>query len=84
MTAKTVIAAKVATAHIPGSDLTILQEKTTAKLRECRPMCIPGTNAIISSTEAEIWHDLVIKAAIELNVNPVQIQAFCDLAGVAD
>lgn len=66
-----------------GTDLTKRQKKAAATLRTKRPMCLPGTNAIIRASEAEAWHDLVTKAAIELKLNPQQIAAFCDLAGVA-
>lgn len=71
------------TKHAPGSDLTKRQKKAAATLRAKRPMCVPGTNAIIRASEAEAWHDLVTKAAIELQLNPQQVLAFCDAAGVA-
>lgn len=67
----------------PGSDLTIKQKKAAATLLAKRPMCLPGTNAILRASEAEAWHDLVTTAAIELKLNPQQCQAFCDAAGVA-
>jgi hypothetical protein len=47
-------------------------------------MCIPGTDAIIRQSEAESWHDLVTKAAIDLKLEPQQIPAFCKAAGVAE
>lgn len=80
---KDAISRDVSLAHVPGSDLTLLQKKTAATLRAMRPMCVPGTNAIILASEAEAWHGLVTKAAIELNLNPQQVATFCDAAGVA-
>jgi hypothetical protein len=47
-------------------------------------MCLPGTRAIIRDSERTAWYDLVTKAAIDLKLDPEQINAFCDLAGVAD
>lgn len=44
----------------PGSDLTKRQIKAAKTLRERRPMCLPGTNAIILEKEASVWHDEVI------------------------
>lgn len=71
-------------AGAPGSDLTKKQKKAAATLLEKRPLCLPGTRAIIRQSEAESWHDLVTKAAIELRLNPQQVAAFCDAAGVAN
>jgi hypothetical protein len=68
----------------PGSDLTRKQIKAAKALLTQRPMCIPGTNAIIRESEATAWHDLVTKTAFELGLNPQQITAFCDVAGVAN
>lgn len=67
----------------PGSDLTKRQKKAAATLLAKRPMCLPGTRAILRAAEAESWHDLVTKAAIELKLTPRQVAAFCDAAGVA-
>jgi len=64
--------------------LTINQKKAAKELRTQRPMCLPGTNAIISAKEARAWHDLVATAATGLDVTTDQLPAFCDLAGVAD
>lgn len=68
----------------PGSDLTRKQIKAAAALRAKRPMCLPGTNAIIRASEAQSWHDLVTKATLDLKLNPQQVPAFCDACGVAD
>lgn len=68
----------------PGSDLTAKQKRAAATLLAKRPMCVPGTNAIIVAKDAEVWQDLVTKAAIELKLDPQQITAFCDAAGVAN
>lgn len=65
-------------------DLTVKQKKAAKELRAQRPMCIPGTNAIISRKEASAWHDLVATAATGLDVTTDQLPTFCDLAGVAD
>ena len=65
-------------------DLTVKQKKAAKELRAKRPMCIPGTNAIISAKEAKVWHDEVATAGVTLNVTTDQLPAFCDLAGVAD
>lgn len=65
-------------------DLTVKQKKAAKELRAQRPMCIPGTNAIISRSEAKAWHDLVATAGVALEVTTEQLPAFCDLAGVAD
>lgn len=65
-------------------DLTIKQKKAAKELRAKRPMCIPGTNAIISRLEAKTWHDLVATAGVELGVTTAQLPAFCDMCGVAD
>lgn len=67
----------------PGSDLTVRQKKAAATLLAKRPMCFPGTPVIIRKAEADAWHDLVTKAAIELKLNPQQVTAFCNAAGVA-
>lgn len=67
-----------------GSDLTVKQKKAAATLLAKRPMCLPGTRAIIRDSERTAWYDLVTKAAIDLKLDPEQINAFCDLAGVAD
>ncbi len=65
-------------------DLTVKQKKAAIALRAKRPMCVPGTNAIISSSEAKVWHDAVATAGIEHDVTTDQLPAFCDLCGVAD
>jgi hypothetical protein len=64
--------------------LTVDQKKAAKELRAQRPMCLPGTNAIISRSEAKAWHDLVATAATGLDVTTDQLPTFCDLAGVAD
>ena len=71
------------TEHVPGSDLTKDQTKAAKLLLAQRPMCIPGTSAIIVESEALHWHDLVTAKVFELKLNPQQICAFCDEAGVA-
>lgn len=65
-------------------DLTVKQKKAAKELRAQRPLCIPGTNAIISAKEAKAWYDLVATAATGLDVTTDQLPAFCDLAGVPD
>ena len=68
----------------PGSDLTKKQLKAAQTLLAKRPAVLPGTRAIIHAADQAHWHDLVTKAAIELKLNPQQVVAFCDAAGVAD
>jgi hypothetical protein len=70
--------------HVAGSDLTKKQRKAALALLAKRPAVLPGTRAILIAADQSHWHDLVTKAAIELRLNPAQIVAFCDLAGVAD
>lgn len=65
-------------------DLTVKQKKAAKELRAKRPMCVPGTNAIISRSEAKVWHDEVATAGVTLEVTTDQLPAFCDACGVAD
>lgn len=67
-----------------GMDLTMKQKRAAATLLKRRPAVLPGTRAILIEKEAAAWHDRVTVAAIELKLNPQQIQAFCDACGVAD
>jgi len=64
--------------------MTSEQEQAAAKLRAKRPMSIPGTNAIISRTEAREWHREVLLAAQDLNIGMAESTEFFDLCGVAD
>jgi hypothetical protein len=65
-------------------ELTVKQKKVAKALRAQRPMCVPGTNAIISAAEAKDWHDKVATAAVALNASPEQTASFCDACGVAE
>lgn len=76
------VSQQIARKQSAGTDLTKRQKKAAATLLAKRPMCVPGTARIIRESEATAWHDLVTKAAIELKLNPQQVPAFCDAAGV--
>lgn len=65
-------------------DLNHKQHKAAKALRAKRPMCVPGTNAIIVKAEALQWHADVAADAMSLDVKPDQMTAFCDVAGVAE
>jgi hypothetical protein len=66
------------------NDLNHKQRKAAEALRVKRPMCIPGTNAIIVLKEAHEWHADVAGVALEQDIQPDQMTAFCDVAGVAE
>jgi hypothetical protein len=78
------VAAAIQHKQSVGTDLTKRQKKAAATLRAKRPMCLPGTDKIIRESEAADWHDLVTKAAIDLKLEPQQVPAFCDAAGVSN
>jgi hypothetical protein len=68
----------------PGSDLTINQKKAAAALLKLRPPVLPGTRAILDATLCQAWYDIVTEQVLALKLNPQQIVAFCDAAGVPD
>lgn len=70
------------TKFTPGADLTVKQKKAAKKLRTQRPMTVPGTNTIISASEAKVWYDDVSRVAVDNGVTYAQLTAFCDLAGI--
>lgn len=54
-------------------------------LRTRRPAVIPGTRAIISEQERNVWNQEVTDSMKRVGVrNPADIEDFCDSAGVAD
>lgn len=68
----------------PGADLTAKQLKAALELLAIRPQTLPGTRAIIDESAQKEWYDKVMVRAIRLNLDPQQVPAFCDAAGVAD
>jgi hypothetical protein len=70
--------------YVPGSDLTTDQKKAASALLAKRPMCVPGTRAIILEGEARTWHNEVVRTIEDLGLKPQQVTAFCDACGVAE
>ena len=64
--------------------LTDLQKKVAEELLASRPAVIPGTRAIVKYEDAVTWHDKVYGAMREYKVETRDVNAFCDIAGVAD
>lgn len=65
-------------------ELTMKQKRAAARLLKQRPPCVPGTAAIISRSEAAVWHHRVSQVAVDLEVRPEQAEAFFDACGVAE
>lgn len=65
--------------------LTKRQAAAASRLFQSRPAVIPGTRAILDETAQRAWHADVTAAIKEHGItSPDNVNAFCDLAGVAD
>ena len=65
--------------------LTKQQAATASRLFQSRPAVIPGTRAIFNEAAQRSWHAQVTAAMTESGIkSPDQVNAFCDVAGVAD
>ena len=64
--------------------LTKQQIAAATALLSKRPAVIPGTRAIIDRTAQVAWFNEVTETMHKLGVDHARVNAFCDLAGVAD
>lgn len=65
--------------------LTKIQADAASRLFQKRPDVIPGTRAIIDKAAQRSWHAEVTAAMQAHDIrSPAHVNAFCDLAGVAD
>lgn len=65
--------------------LTKQQAIAASHLFQSRPAVIPGTRAIIDESAQRAWFAEVTDAMKARGItSPAQVNAFCDLAGVAD
>lgn len=65
--------------------LTKQQASAASRLFQSRPAVIPGTRAIVDESAQRTWFAEVTAAMKACGIkSPAQVNAFCDLAGVAD
>lgn len=65
-----------------GSELNPRQKKAAAEMRAKRPMCVPGTDNIISRDEERVWWGQVATAALDVKLQGKQFNVWCDACGV--
>lgn len=64
--------------------LTKQQAEAADVLLQKRPPVIPGTRAIVDAKAQRTWFDEVTATMTAVGIERSQVNAFCDLAGVAD
>ena len=67
-----------------STQLTKQQAAAAAALFQKRPQVIHGTRAIIDESKQRAWFDEVTATMTAVGIDRSQVNAFCDLAGVAD
>lgn len=64
--------------------LTKTQRNAARSLFICRPRVLEGTRVIPDDKARKEWYDKVNDVMTSCNVKPVDVERFCDIAGVPD